>query len=62
MTTPISPQTLEVLEALKRVAAETLEKKRRLGHYAVVWKDGRPALIGDDAPSDPGAASEAQLE
>lgn len=62
MSIPISPQTLEMLEVLKRVAAETLEKKRRLGHYAVVWKDGQPVLIGDDAPSDPGAASETQSE
>jgi hypothetical protein len=30
-----------------------LEKKKRLGHYAVLWEDGRPVLIGKDAPKTP---------
>ena len=46
----IPPDTQKTLEALRQVASDTLERKRRLGHYAVVWKDGKPALIGDDAP------------
>ena len=48
--TQISPQAQKTLEALRKAVADTLERKRRLGHYAVVWKDGKPALIGDDAP------------
>jgi hypothetical protein len=46
----IPPDTQKILEALRQVASDTLERKRRLGHYAVVWRDGKPALIGDDAP------------
>jgi hypothetical protein len=34
------------------VAIDTLERKRRLGHYAVIWRDGKPLIIGDDAPAD----------
>ncbi|ORJ61609.1 hypothetical protein [Geothermobacter hydrogeniphilus] len=43
-----------ILETLQRVAKKTLERKRRLGEYAVVWKDGRPVMIGEDAPKDAG--------
>ena len=50
--TTIPPETQKTLECLKKVAAETLERKRRLGHYAVIWRDGKPLTIGSDAPSD----------
>lgn len=46
----IPPDTQKALDCLKQVAANTLECKRRLGHYAVVWQDGRPVAIGEDAP------------
>ena len=39
-----------VLEVLKRAVAEALERKRRLGQYAVMWRDGRVVCIGPDAP------------
>ncbi|MGM0984372.1 MAG: hypothetical protein ACQEXG_13250 [Pseudomonadota bacterium] len=39
-----------MLDSLRAAVAETLERKRRLGHYAVVWQDGKPVLIGEDAP------------
>ena len=39
------------LDALKRAVAEALERKRRLGQYAVVWRAGRPVCIGPDAPA-----------
>ncbi|MEO1133944.1 MAG: hypothetical protein AAFX40_14735 [Cyanobacteria bacterium J06639_1] len=42
----------KTFDCLKQVAKETLERKRRLGHYAVIWQDGRPVAIGDDAPED----------
>jgi hypothetical protein len=35
----IPPDTQKALDCLKQVAADTLERKRRLGHYAVVWQD-----------------------
>ena len=32
---------VKVLEVLKRAVAEALERKRRLGRHAVVWREGR---------------------
>lgn len=40
----------QLLDCLTAAVGEALERKRRLGQYAVVWRDGKPALIGDDAP------------
>ncbi|MCE8019251.1 hypothetical protein HOP51_03830 [Halomonas sp. MCCC 1A11036] len=51
--TQLSPDTQEMLDSLRAAVAETLERKRRLGHYAVIWQDGKPVLIGDDAPERP---------
>jgi hypothetical protein len=48
----ISPEAQKTLAALRKAVADTLERKRRLGHYAVLWRDGSPVLIGDDAPGD----------
>ena len=39
------------LDVLKRAVAEALERKRRLGQYAVVWREGRAVCIGPDAPA-----------
>ena len=50
MTNKIPPETQTALETLRKVAAETLDRKRRLGHYAVIWQDGKPVAIGEDAP------------
>jgi hypothetical protein len=38
------------LEALRKAVAQTLERKKRLGQYAVVWKNGKPVVIGEGAP------------
>ena len=46
------PDVQKTLDALKKAVAEELERKRRLGHYAVVWRDGKPVAIGEDAPDD----------
>lgn len=43
-----------VLDVLERAVAEALERKRRLGQYAVMWRDGRVVSIGPDAPAAPG--------
>ena len=40
----------KALNALKGAVAEALERKRRLGQYAVVWREGRAVCIGPDAP------------
>lgn len=39
-----------ILDALQKAVTQALEKKRRLGQYAVVWRDGKPVMIGEDAP------------
>mgnify|MGYP001248371529 CR=1 FL=1 len=43
-----SEEGLRLLEILRQSVGKALEKKRRLGHYSVVWKDGKPLLMGDD--------------
>lgn len=48
---PPSPQAKAMLEALRESVAKSLEKKKRLGQYAVIWRNGRPVLVGDDAPA-----------
>lgn len=35
----------QALAALNKAVAAALERKRRLGQYAVVWRDGRPQRI-----------------
>lgn len=45
------------LDALQRAVAKALDRKRRLGHYYVVWSDGRPVCIGPDAPARSGQAT-----
>lgn len=39
-----------ILDSLQKAVTQALEKKRRLGQYAVVWRDGKPVMIGEDAP------------
>jgi len=45
-----SEESLRALNSLKQAVSEALEKKRRLGQYAVISQDGKPLLIGEDAP------------
>lgn len=40
---PIKNQ--QALDALQSAVAEALERKRRLGQYAVIWRDGRVVRI-----------------
>lgn len=51
-TTP-SDEGKVLLETLKKVVAQTLERKHRLGQYAVIWQDGKPVLTGEDAHKEP---------
>ncbi|MDC8445585.1 MAG: hypothetical protein LV471_06600 [Nitrosomonas sp.] len=48
-TTP-SPEGQKQLEILRQAVSKALEKKRRLGQYAVIWQDGKPVMTGDDSP------------
>ncbi|MGE8549008.1 hypothetical protein [Alcaligenes sp. Marseille-Q7550] len=40
----------KVLESLRKSVAKALDRKRRLGQYAVVWQDGKPVYIGPNPP------------
>jgi len=43
-----SQDDLATLTALRKAVNNALERKRRLGQYAVVWRDGKPALLDED--------------
>ena len=43
--TTLSTEDQQALDALRSAVAETLERKRRLGQYAVIWRDGRVVTI-----------------
>ena len=49
-STPPSAQAQTMLRTLQNAVAKNLEKKQKLGQYAVVWQNGRPVQTGADAP------------
>ena len=49
-TTP-SEKSLKILRNLKKTVSETLERKRKLGQYAVIWDGQKPIQSGPDAPA-----------
>ena len=51
MSAPTDPESVAILESLRRAVANALERKRRLQQYAVIWMDGGPVCIGPDAPT-----------
>lgn len=53
---------MEGLKSLRRAVANALERKRRLGQYAVFWRDGRIVYDGPDAPSAEDESGESQVE
>lgn len=58
--TPLSPDDQRALDLLREAVAEALDRKRRLGQYAVVWRDGQVVRIEPDADasaSSPGSAT-----
>ncbi len=46
----LSEEGQVILDSLQKAVTQALEKKRRLGQYAVVWQDGKATMIGEDAP------------
>jgi hypothetical protein len=46
----LSSETRLILETLREAVQQALERKRKLGEYAVLWKDGKVVLEGEDAP------------
>lgn len=61
MKTPSSEHTL-ILNSLKRAVSKELERKRRLGHYAVLWENGRPVFTEGDGPATKPELSRVQEE
>ena len=56
----VSIKSQQALDALRAAVAEALDRKRRLGQYAVIWRDGQVVRIEPDqeAPSKPAGQSE----
>ncbi len=52
--TTLSTEDQRALDALRSAVAETLDRKRRLGQYAVIWRDGQVVRIEpeEEAPSE----------
>lgn len=50
--TPPNDWAMDGLKALQRAVDQALERKRRLGQYAVFWRDGRVVFDGPDAPKE----------
>ena len=53
----LSPEDQQAFDALRAAVMEALERKRRLGEYAVVWRDGRAARIEPDEHTLPDHAA-----
>ena len=51
----LSAEDQRALDALRAAVAEALDRKRRLGQYAVIWRDGQVVRIEpeDGVPSEP---------
>ncbi|HXI12073.1 MAG TPA: hypothetical protein VNM92_05450 [Thermoanaerobaculia bacterium] len=51
----LSADDQQALDALRSAVAEALDRKRRLGQYAVIWRDGQVVRIEpeEEAPSKP---------
>jgi len=47
-----SKDSQTMLEALKIAVNKTLDKKKRLGQYAVIWSNDKPVLVGADNPEE----------
>lgn len=50
--TTIQRRAQQALECLQKAVDETLDRKRRLGQYAVVWKDGKVVRLFDEEERD----------
>lgn len=49
-STPPSQQAQAMLKSMQEAVRKNLERKQRLGQYAVIWQDGKPVQVGEDAP------------
>ncbi|GGD57549.1 hypothetical protein [Lacimicrobium alkaliphilum] len=49
-TPQFSQESSVMLDTLREAVQQTLERKRKLGEYAVFWQDGKVVFVGEDAP------------
>lgn len=49
--TEAETQAQMAVQSLKKSVKEALERKRRLGQYVVVWRDGKPVQL-TETPTD----------
>lgn len=47
-----SAKSQAMLKALQQAVTNCLDRKQKLGQYAVVWQDGRPVRIGGEPNKD----------
>jgi hypothetical protein len=48
------PESAQTLAVLRKAVAEALDRKRRLGQYAVFWQDGKVVRVeAKDLPALP---------
>ncbi|MDD5578777.1 MAG: hypothetical protein PHY16_05775 [Methylobacter sp.] len=52
MTPTPDQDTQAMLDCLRQIVTTTLERKRRLGQYMVIWQNNTPVVVGEDAPSE----------
>ncbi len=43
-----SKESQIILESLQKAVSDALDKKRRLGQYAVIWKNGAPFMTNEE--------------
>lgn len=55
-----SQDSQAMLDTLKIAVNKTLDKKKRLGQYAVIWSDDKPVLVGADSPEENKLSMEAK--
>ncbi len=61
-TVNLNPKAQAMLDCLQQAVADTLDRKRRLGQYAVFWSEGAAIAVGEDAPVQLTAPKSSQTE
>ncbi|NVZ07795.1 hypothetical protein HW932_00795 [Allochromatium humboldtianum] len=56
-----SEEGRRLLGALSQAVDKALERKRRLGQYAVIWQGGKPVVLGEDAPQSAASTHETEI-
>ena len=54
----VSVDSQKMLDSLKAAVSQALEKKKRLGQYAVVWVDNKPVVLKEEFSPHPRSAEQ----